>query len=173
MSSILDDIRRHQLLARTLKYYVSYDSENRITAVFSHSGDAPDNSINISESLAEKFLNGDILKHNYTVVQLGDSFVIEKINTDISITTEHSFYKIPTSSCKNMIYINSANGTLRFEGEFLNSNVFYVCAKNCFHILYKTILFDDDINIHVDECFTKDIDIFVPAHVENVGIAYE
>lgn len=173
MNDILADIRRHQQTLSNQKYYVSYDSDNRITSVFSHSGDPLENTIVISESLAEKFLNGDILKHNYTVVQLGDKLVIEKINTDISITTEHTFYKIPVSTNETMLYINSKEGTIRFEGDFLNASVFYVCAKNCFHILYKTILVDNDIKIYADECFTKDIDIFVPAHTENVGICYE
>ena len=71
-----------------------------------------------------------------------------------------------------LIYVNQEAGTVTLKGAFDQSSVLYICEKDCFHILYDVIVCNPSIDTYPITA-GKDADIFVPAHVVNLGVCYE
>jgi hypothetical protein len=168
----LAEIMNHQKIIQTQKFYVSFDQTGRLTSVFAGTGEPPENTLEITVDLAEQFLSGSLMKNKYKAVQLGDTYVLQKLDSVVNITTGHSYYKVPSKLLPNMLYINADKGTMTLQGTFEKSNVFYVCQKNCFHILYDSVVYDPAISTYQITA-GKDIDVFVPSHVADLGVMYE
>jgi len=168
----LAEIMRHQQVIQQQKFYVSFAEDGRLTSVFTGAGEPPENTIEIDVDLAEKFLSGQLMKNKYKAVQLGDKYVLQKADSAVDITTSHSFYKVPQTQMPNMVSINQTTGSLTLHGDFDSSSVLYVCEKDCFHILYDVVVCQPNISVYPITP-NKQLDIFVPAHVTNVGVLYE
>ena len=168
----LAEIMRHQKVIQQQKFYVSFAEDGRLTSVFAVTGEPPENTIEIDVDLAEQFLSGQLMKNKFKAVQLGDKYVLQKADSVVDITTSHSFYKVPEATTENMVYVNQKEGTIKLKGTFDQSTVLYICEKDCFHILYDIVVCNPSIDTY-SVTVDKHIDIFVPAHIADLGVCYE
>jgi hypothetical protein len=169
----MKEIRLHQQALKSQKFYVSFDNDGIVTSVFSSFDDQDTATvIEIEPSIAEGFLSGSVLSSKYRVSKLGDKFVLREFAATSVIAANSSFYKVPVAQTQHTLVINKAESTIKIPDIIDDSMVLYICAKNCFHILYDTIVRADLVDTYSID-LTKDIDIFVPAHIKDLGIQYE
>lgn len=167
------ELRKHQQGLLCQKFFVSHDQDGNITSVFA-SSDAQDpyTVLEIGKDLAELFLTGTALTSTYKVERLGDSYILQKVLLTNNITSDSLFYKVPNIETNSTIIVNSTDLTIKMPSTLNESVVLYICAKNCFHILYNTIIYDPNIELYSIGT-TNEISIFVPAHVQDLGMQYE
>lgn len=169
----MKELRNHQKKIKKQKFYVSFNNEGMITSIFASIEDQdPATVIEIENSLAEILLSGSVLPSKYRVNKLGDKFVLQEFSAKSTITANSSFYKVPVELAKNTLVINKAQSTIKIPNGIDESLVLYICAKNCFHVLYDTIVHKNFVDTYSID-LTNDIDIFVPAHIKDLGIQYE
>jgi hypothetical protein len=169
----MTELRKHQQSLSLQKFFVSHDQDGNITSVFaSTESQDPHTKLEIGKDLAEGFLTGEILTSTYKVDRLGDSYVLQKVLLTNNITSNSSFYKIPNIKTEHTIIINKAASTIKMPDTLDETAVLYICAKNCFHILYTTIVYDPNVSVYSVET-ADEISIFVPAHIKDLGIQYE
>ena len=173
MQDRIAEVLAHRKRLAQQKFYVSFDNTGRITGVFASSDEPKDNMLEIDTSLAEKFLNGELMKTKYCVTKLGDKHQLEKVEVQSDLKASSSFYKAPNEAKATTIVINRKQQTATFTKNDLDTSaVFYVCAKNCFHKLYKSIIYDPSILVYSIDT-DQEVDIFIPSHIPNVGVQYE
>ena len=173
MQDKISEVLNHQRRLAQQKFYVSFDDTGRIVSVFVSSDEPKENTLEIDKNLAEDFLNGSLMKTKYRVAKLGDKYQLEKNELRSDLKTSSSFYKAPNKVDYVTITINKAKQTATFSGKKLDdSSVFYFCAKNCFHKLYKSVVYDTAIEVYSIDT-SEDVDVFIPSHVPNVGVQYE
>jgi hypothetical protein len=169
----MKELRNHQQKIKTQKFYVSFNSDGIITSIFaSFDEQDPVTVIEIEKSLAESLLSGSVLSTKYRVSKLGDKFVLQEFAATSTIAANSSFYKVPIAQTQNTLVINKSQSTIKIPNSLDESLVLYICAKNCFHVLYDTIVYRNFVDTYSID-LTNDIDIFVPAHVKDLGIQYE
>ena len=170
----LKEVLENQRKLATQKFYVSFDETGRITSVFASSDGPQENSIVIENSLAEGFLNGELMKTKYVVAKIGDEYALQKIEQQFNLTASSSFYKAPTAKQNITLLINKQKKTLTVmnSGNLDGSAVFYICEKNCFHKVKKQIVYDATTDVYALDN-TENIDVYVPAHIKDVGVQYE
>jgi len=170
----LKEVLENQRKLATQKFYVSFDETGRITSVFASSDEPPENSVEIDTTLAEGFLSGTVMKTKYTVAKIGDSHQLQKVEQQFNLTSGSSFYKAPVAKQLVTLLINKNKNMLTvLNGDNLDgSAVFYICEKNCFHKLKQSLVYDPVTNVYALNA-TENIDIYIPAHIRNVGVQYE
>lgn len=173
MQDRIAEALEHQRRIAQQKFYVSFDNTGRIVSVFASSDGPKENSIEIEYKLAEEFLNGSLMKSKYRVAKLGDSYQLEKNELRSDLKASSSFYKAPVAVRRTTITINKKQQTATFsESDLDDTAVFYFCAKNCFHKLYKSIVYDPAIKVYAIDT-DADVDVFIPSHIADVGVQYE
>jgi len=174
LANRLKEVLENQRKLATQKFYVSFDETGRITSVFASSDEPSENSVEIDTTLAEGFLSGTVMKTKYTVAKIGDSYQLQKVEQQFNLTSGSSFYKAPVVKQLITLLINKNKNMLTvLNGDNLDgSAVFYICEKNCFHKPKQSLVYDPATNVYALNA-TENIDIYIPAHIRNVGVQYE